>query len=151
MYSDFKQTNKRHVSVIIKDRFTAFILCEGDGWWWRMVKLRYSPRQKHKQIQGEHWAEKKKIKKMATCNYKALDCITSYDIEALGIPSKLAEQLHEKLAEIVNTHGAATPATWQNITTHILSPDLPFSFHQLLYYGCYKDFGPDPPAWIPDP
>ncbi|KAH9778423.1 putative acyl-activating enzyme 17 (peroxisomal) [Citrus sinensis] len=88
---------------------------------------------------------------MATYNYKALDCITSCDIEALGIPSKLAEQLHEKLAEIVNTHGAATPATWQNITTHILSPDLPFSFHQLLYYGCYKDFGPDPPAWIPDP
>ncbi|XP_010497647.1 PREDICTED: probable acyl-activating enzyme 17, peroxisomal, partial [Camelina sativa] len=21
----------------------------------------------------------------------------------------------------------------------------------MLYYGCYKDFGPDPPAWIPDP
>lgn len=149
MYSDLKQTNKRHVRVIIKDRLTAFILCEGDGWWWRTVKLRYSPRQKHKT--DTRWALSWKKKKMATYNYKALDCITSYDIEALGIPSKLAEQLHEKLAEIVNTHGAATPATWQNITTHILSPDLPFSFHQLLYYGCYKDFGPDPPAWIPDP
>lgn len=20
-----------------------------------------------------------------------------------------------------------------------------------MYYGCYKDFGPDPPAWLPDP
>ncbi|GMY15417.1 probable acyl-activating enzyme 17, peroxisomal [Fagus crenata] len=83
--------------------------------------------------------------------YKALDHITSSDIEALGISAKLAERIHEKLNEIIRNYGPATPDTWQNICERILTPDLPFSFHQMMYYGCYKDFGPDPPAWIPDP
>lgn len=87
----------------------------------------------------------------ATNTYKSLEGISRSDIEALGIPSKLAEQLHRKLAEIIFNYGAATPDTWRNICRDVLNPELPFSFHQMLYYGCYKDFGPDPPAWLPNP
>ncbi|XP_062116885.1 hexanoyl-CoA synthase isoform X3 [Humulus lupulus] len=83
--------------------------------------------------------------------YKSLDPVTSSDIAALGISVELAESLHGRLAEVFRNHGSATPDTWRNISSHILSPDLPFSLHQMLYYSCYKDFGPDPPAWIPDP
>ncbi|KAM7267608.1 hypothetical protein ACFE04_009774 [Oxalis oulophora] len=83
--------------------------------------------------------------------YKGLDCITNKDIEALGIPFEDSETLHEKLQQIISIHHKTPPATWQNICQLILRPDHPFSFHQMLYYGCYKDFGPDPPAWIPDP
>lgn len=83
--------------------------------------------------------------------YKSLDSITASDIAALGIAPEVAERLHGRLAEVLRNYGSATPDTWRNISKHILSPDLPFSFHQVMYYGCYKDFGPDPPAWIPDP
>ncbi|XP_030493803.2 hexanoyl-CoA synthase-like isoform X1 [Cannabis sativa] len=82
--------------------------------------------------------------------FKSLDSVTSSDIAALGIDPQLAHSLHGRLAEIVSNHGSATPHTWRCISSHLLSPDLPFSLHQMLYYGCYKDFGPDPPAWIPD-
>lgn len=84
-------------------------------------------------------------------NYKSLDSITTSDIVVLGIPEEEAEKLHQKLKEIIGNYGAATPQTWQLISKQLLSPDLPFSFHQTLYHGCYKDFGPDPPAWLPDP
>ncbi|GAV63693.1 AMP-binding domain-containing protein/DUF3353 domain-containing protein/DUF4009 domain-containing protein [Cephalotus follicularis] len=83
--------------------------------------------------------------------YKGLDCISKSDIEALGIPSQAADKHHQKLTEIIHTYGTDTPATWQNITSQILLPHLPFSFHQMLYYGCYKGFAPDPPAWLPHP
>jgi hypothetical protein len=83
--------------------------------------------------------------------FKALDCITRSDIEALGISLELAEGLHERLTEIIRIYGPATPDTWRNISKRVLNPDLPFSFHQMMYYGCYRDYGPDPPAWIPDP
>ncbi|XP_059455543.1 probable acyl-activating enzyme 17, peroxisomal [Corylus avellana] len=83
--------------------------------------------------------------------FKALDCITRSDIEALGISPELAEGLHERLTEIIRIYGPATPDKWRNISKRVLSPDLPFSFHQMMYYGCYRDYGPDPPAWIPDP
>lgn len=82
--------------------------------------------------------------------YKSLDSITAFDIESLGIAREDAARLHQVLKEIVATHGVDTPATWQSITKRILNPQLPFSFHQMLYYGCYKHYGPDPPAWIPD-
>lgn len=82
--------------------------------------------------------------------YKSLDSITKSDIEALGISGYVAEKLHKDIDEII--HGSATPVEiWIQISRRILHPNLPFSFHQMLYYGCYKDFGPDPPAWIPDP
>ncbi|KAA8542327.1 hypothetical protein F0562_023537 [Nyssa sinensis] len=82
--------------------------------------------------------------------YKALDCITSSDIAALGVPSDVADRLYDNLTQIIRTYGPATPQTWQHISKHLLNPDLPFSLHQMMYYGCYRDFGPDPPAWLPD-
>ncbi|XAR51262.1 Acetate--CoA ligase [Bertholletia excelsa] len=83
--------------------------------------------------------------------YKALDCITPSDISALGIPLKVADKFWEDLQEIVRTSGTGTPETWRRISKDLLHPDLPFSLHQMMYYGCYRDFGPDPPAWMPDP
>ncbi|OMP06150.1 AMP-dependent synthetase/ligase [Corchorus olitorius] len=82
--------------------------------------------------------------------YKSLDSVTIKDIEASGVSSLLAAEIHRKVTEIVETCGAATPETWTRISKHVLNPNLPFSLHQMMYYGCYKDFGPDPPAWIPD-
>nr|XP_043635574.1 probable acyl-activating enzyme 17, peroxisomal [Erigeron canadensis] len=86
--------------------------------------------------------------------YKSLDkiCITDIvNVQGGGISSETATQLHNKLVEIIKEYGPATPQTWKQISTRILNPDLPFSFHQMMYYGCYLDFGPDPPAWLPDP
>ncbi|XP_057951454.1 probable acyl-activating enzyme 17, peroxisomal [Malania oleifera] len=83
--------------------------------------------------------------------YKTLDCVTLADVEALGIPPVVAEKLHRNLTEIIRNHGPATPTTWSHISKHLLNPNLPFSFHQMMFYGCYRDFGTDPPAWIPDP
>ncbi|KAK1427251.1 hypothetical protein QVD17_15934 [Tagetes erecta] len=83
--------------------------------------------------------------------YKPLDTICISDITELGIPLQTATHLHHKLTQIIHNYAHATPQTWNQITTQILNPDLPFSFHQMMYYGCYLDFGPDPPAWLPDP
>lgn len=88
---------------------------------------------------------------MAYQKYKSLDSVTVVDVEALGIPSELAGKLHDKLTLIVRNYGSATSQTWHHISKELLTPNLPFSFHQMMYYGCYKDFGPDPPAWLPDP
>ncbi|CAI8589551.1 unnamed protein product [Vicia faba] len=84
-------------------------------------------------------------------DYKPLSSISVSDIESLGISTDHAASLHHRLTELIGIHGTNTPATWQNITTNILNPQLPFQFHQMLYYGCFKDYGPDPPAWLPDP
>lgn len=84
-------------------------------------------------------------------SYKALDFITVSDIISSGIAKEAAEELYRKLSEIIHHYGAATPQTWQHISKDLLSPELPFPFHQMMYHGCYKDFGADPPAWLPDP
>lgn len=84
-------------------------------------------------------------------SYKSLDSITVAEIQALGISSDVARKVHREVAEIVSKYGAGTPDTWSQISKQVLTPDLPFQLHQMLYYGCYTDFGPDPPAWIPDP
>ncbi|KAK9073268.1 hypothetical protein SSX86_007592 [Deinandra increscens subsp. villosa] len=86
----------------------------------------------------------------STMVYKSLDSICISDIVDLGIQPETANQLHQKLTEIIQSYGPATPQTWKQIYTQILNPDLPFPFHQMMYYGCYLDFGPDPPAWLPD-
>lgn len=88
---------------------------------------------------------------MANENYKTLDSVTVADVEALGIHTELAGKLHGELTRIVRNYGSATPQTWYHISKELLTPNLPFSFHQMMYYGCYKDFGPDTPAWLPDP
>lgn len=83
-------------------------------------------------------------------SYKALDEVAVADIEAQGIPSQSAEQIHRKLSQIIRDHGPGSPLTWKSISKDVLTPELPFSFHQMVYYGCYKDYGLDPPAWLPD-
>ncbi|XP_071733194.1 probable acyl-activating enzyme 17, peroxisomal isoform X2 [Rutidosis leptorrhynchoides] len=83
--------------------------------------------------------------------YKSLDSISISDIVNLGISPETATQLHQKLTEIIQTYGSDAPQIWTQISTRILHPDLPFSFHQMMYYGCYVQFGPDPPAWLPHP
>lgn len=83
--------------------------------------------------------------------YKSLDSICSSDIADLGIPADAADRIYGDLVGIVRNYGAATAETWRRISKELLTPDLPFSLHQLMYYGCYTEFGPDPPAWIPDP
>ncbi|KAI3684973.1 hypothetical protein L6452_34203 [Arctium lappa] len=83
--------------------------------------------------------------------YKSLDSICLSDILDLGIPPGTAAKLHQELTRIIRSYGPDTPHTWKQISTRLLNPDLPFSFHQMMYYGCYIDFGPDPPAWLPDP
>ncbi|KAG6413779.1 hypothetical protein SASPL_126493 [Salvia splendens] len=88
---------------------------------------------------------------MATENYMSLDAVTAADIAALGISEEASDQLHRQLAGILEIHGAGTSQTWQSISKHLLTPELPFSLHQMMYYGCYKHFGPDPPAWLPRP
>ncbi|XP_060204863.1 probable acyl-activating enzyme 17, peroxisomal isoform X1 [Lycium barbarum] len=83
-------------------------------------------------------------------DYKPLYSVTIEDIQALGMSSITAAQLHRKLTEIVAAYGNDATKTWQHISQHLLSPDLPFSFHQMMYYGSYFHYGPDPPAWLPD-
>ncbi|KAI3513298.1 hypothetical protein L1887_20627 [Cichorium endivia] len=82
--------------------------------------------------------------------FKSLDSICLSDIIELGIAPETATQLHQELIQIIQSYGPSTPQTWKQISTRLLNPDLPFSFHQMMYYGCYKDFGPDPPAWLPN-
>ncbi|KAI3911137.1 hypothetical protein MKW92_005733 [Papaver armeniacum] len=82
--------------------------------------------------------------------YKSLDQISVSDITELGIPTDVSKQLHKLLSEILLKHGKDNVQTWNDISKNLLNPNLPFSLHQLMYYGCYKDFGTDPPAWIPD-
>lgn len=85
-------------------------------------------------------------------SYKGLDSITSSDIAAIGgVSTEVAQGIYEKLTQIIRNYGSATPEAWLSISTSVLSPELPFSVHQMMYYGCFKDFGPDPPVWIPDP
>ncbi|KAJ6759693.1 ACYL-ACTIVATING ENZYME 17 PEROXISOMAL-RELATED [Salix purpurea] len=88
---------------------------------------------------------------MASLHHKALDSISVSDIEALGIPASIALKLYKDVSEIINTHGPSSPQTWTLLSKRLLHPLLPFSFHQMMYYGCFKDFGTDPPAWSPDP
>lgn len=88
---------------------------------------------------------------MATYDYKSLDQLTISDIAELGISAEVAQNLHKHLTQILQKNKNSPPETWNNISKHLLNPNLPFPFHQMMYYGCYKHFGPDPPAWIPDP
>ncbi|XP_055825588.1 hexanoyl-CoA synthase isoform X2 [Solanum dulcamara] len=84
--------------------------------------------------------------------HQPLRSVTVEDIQALqGISSDAAAQLHRKLTEVIANYGADATKTWQHISQYLLTPDLPFAFHQMMYYGCYFDYGPDPPAWLPDP
>ncbi|KAF3674160.1 hypothetical protein FXO37_06531 [Capsicum annuum] len=85
-------------------------------------------------------------------HHQPLHSITINDIEAVqGISAASAAQLHRKLTEILATYGADATMTWQHISRNLLTPELPFAFHQMMYYSCYFDYGLDPPVWLPDP
>jgi acetyl-CoA synthetase len=52
----------------------------------------------------------------------------------------------------INQWLSSLPATqcWQQLTQHILKPDQPFNFHQLLYQTTFADWqSGQPPAWFP--
>lgn len=67
-----------------------------------------------------------------------------------GISQPLAEQLSEKLQTCNDETNDAQ--RWTRISTQILSPDIPFVVHQLLFEENYRERsesdGP-PPAWSP--
>ncbi|CAN6448684.1 unnamed protein product [Victoria cruziana] len=85
---------------------------------------------------------------------QSLQEISVSAIEELRIPSSDAVVLHEKLGKILRECGDSRVLAWKQISRNMLEPSLPFFFHQMMYYGCYKGWdsskkGP-PPAWIPD-
>ncbi|XP_020695237.1 probable acyl-activating enzyme 17, peroxisomal [Dendrobium catenatum] len=83
--------------------------------------------------------------------YRSLDEITVEQIMATGIPSSEAERLHGELTAIILKQGSSGPGAWRSISRGLLKPNLPFAFHQIMYYGCYKDFeSATPPAWMPE-
>ncbi|XP_042382139.1 probable acyl-activating enzyme 17, peroxisomal [Zingiber officinale] len=77
--------------------------------------------------------------------------VTAEEIEATGVPPVVAQRLHAALRRILSERGTSGPEAWDAISKQLLSPRLPFPLHQMLYYGCYRGFRPDPPpAWLPD-
>ncbi|XP_068637719.1 probable acyl-activating enzyme 17, peroxisomal [Aristolochia californica] len=83
--------------------------------------------------------------------FEALDRVTVAQISALGMPVQDAEKFHSDLTQIILQYGNATPETWKNISKKLLTPNMPFMLHQMMYYGCYNYSGfSTPPAWIPD-
>ncbi|CAM8982222.1 unnamed protein product [Rhodiola kirilowii] len=83
-------------------------------------------------------------------SYKSLNDVGVSDIQAAGVPVSAAEKFCAQLAKIVSECGTGGVDTWMRISDRILTPELPFAVHQMMYYGCYKDFGHDPPVWLPD-
>ncbi|KAF3329702.1 putative acyl-activating enzyme 17 [Carex littledalei] len=82
--------------------------------------------------------------------YQALDKISAEEISAVGVPADEAERLHVALGDIIQKHGTSGPATWREISSRMLTPELPFALHQMMYYGCYRAYASStPPAWTP--
>lgn len=89
--------------------------------------------------------------KMSTAHYKILDRLTSEDFSTFGFSSDESHSIYKELTAILEEHGASAPETWREISSRILTPDQPFTLHQMLFYGCYADYPSDtPPAWIPN-
>ncbi|XP_042418915.1 probable acyl-activating enzyme 17, peroxisomal [Zingiber officinale] len=83
--------------------------------------------------------------------YKAVAEVAAEEIAATGVPMEEAGRIHLGLRQVITDCGGTGPEAWDAISKRILSPTLPFPLHQMLYYGCYRDFGSNPPpAWIPD-
>ncbi|XP_011623292.1 probable acyl-activating enzyme 17, peroxisomal isoform X2 [Amborella trichopoda] len=81
-----------------------------------------------------------------------LETVTVEQIRELDIPRDEAEKFYQKVQQILSDHGSCRVKTWDNISKHLLSPELPFALHHMMYYGCYSEWdatqlGP-PPAWI---
>lgn len=95
---------------------------------------------------GSSWSLRK-----ALMAYKAVAEVTAEEIAATGVPMEEAWRIHLGLRKVISERGGSGPEAWDAISKRLLSPTLPFPLHQMLYYGCYRDFGSNPPAaWIPD-
>lgn len=83
--------------------------------------------------------------------FRSLDEITAEQISATGVSPGEAERLYGELTKIIKKEGKSGASAWKIISRNLLSPNIPFAFHQMMYYGCYKDFvSTTPPAWIPE-
>jgi acetyl-CoA synthetase len=72
------------------------------------------------------------------------------DLCETGVPVGVAKDIRKLL---INLPAHDNPAeTWRDVSHNILSPDMPFSLHRLLYDTIYKEWdhaqGP-PPSWLP--
>lgn len=87
----------------------------------------------------------------AAASYELLDRVTADGIAALGVPADDARRVHGELAAILREHGGSPPDVWKAVSSRVLRPDHPFALHQMMFHGCYRDYGSDtPPAWFPD-
>lgn len=77
--------------------------------WWRMVKLRYSPRQKHKQIQGELWAGKKKLKKWQLTITKRLTASPAATLKLWGYLQSLQSSFMKSSPRSLTLTGLPLP------------------------------------------
>ncbi|ONK54960.1 uncharacterized protein A4U43_UnF9200, partial [Asparagus officinalis] len=81
--------------------------------------------------------------------YRSLSEIITNRISAVEIPSNEAEILHCELRCILRDYGSSAPDSWKSISKRMLNPNQPFALHQMMHYGCYKDYPFDtPPAWL---
>lgn len=69
-------------------------------------------------------------------------------IIACGIATQTAAAMLPQINQCLSSLPASE--CWQSLTHHILKPDQPFNFHELLYQTTFADWktGP-PPAWFP--
>lgn len=66
-----------------------------------------------------------------------------------GLSSAAAQQLADRLKSVSIQNDADT---WQALTAEVLTPDVPFAVHQLLYQRVYQQWieqGLPAPAWFP--
>ncbi|CAA6670649.1 unnamed protein product [Spirodela intermedia] len=83
--------------------------------------------------------------------YKKLEEVSTEDISAAGVPPREAARVNGELRRILQETQDDAEETWRRVSSRVLRPEHPFPLHQMMFYGCYKDYGSDTPAWIPDP
>ncbi|MCH8317451.1 MAG: AMP-binding protein, partial [Bacteroidetes bacterium] len=76
--------------------------------------------------------------------------ITIRQLVDLGLDEIDAGKINDKINNLLNNYSA--PECWQKICKEILSPDIPFPIHQLIFDTVYADWddskGPKP-VWLP--
>jgi hypothetical protein len=78
--------------------------------------------------------------------HKPLAVITTDNLAVAG-----AAALHSAVQSALGG-GAGPAAAWAELSRGALRPEVPFTVHRMLYYGCYAGFpSTTPPAWTPDP
>ncbi|MBW8051426.1 MAG: AMP-binding protein [Cytophagales bacterium] len=76
--------------------------------------------------------------------------ITIKQLVDLGLDEIDASKINDEINNLLNNYSA--PVCWQKICKEILSPDIPFPIHQLIFDAVYADWddskGPKP-VWLP--